>query len=74
MKQLLRRREYLTGVAVLHPEPAIVALARNDFTRYDNQQISFADHMTGVLGDETNISLAGNGNSQASQSRVNAHR
>lgn len=55
VKPLLGRREYLTGIAVLHPDPATVALARNEFARYDEQQISCVDHMTSVLADEATV-------------------
>lgn len=39
-------------VTVLHPNKAQFEAASTEFAHYDDQQISFVDHTTGVLADE----------------------
>ncbi|WP_435158829.1 type II toxin-antitoxin system VapC family toxin [Haladaptatus sp. DFWS20] len=40
------------NLIILYPGPAAFANTCAEFSRYDDQQISFVDHMTGVLADE----------------------
>jgi uncharacterized protein len=44
-----------SNVTVIHPDAAAFAAAREEFERYDDQQISFVDHVTGVLAAERDI-------------------
>lgn len=44
-----------SNITVLHPDAATFAAAREEFARYDDQQISFVDHITGVLAAERDI-------------------
>lgn len=37
------------NVTVLHPDAATFGTVREEFARYDDQQISFVDHTSGVL-------------------------
>jgi len=41
-------------VTVLHPNEAQFEAICSEFSRFDDQQISFVDHTTGVLADEAN--------------------
>lgn len=43
------------GVTILHPDAVAFADTRREFERYDDQQISFVDHTTGVLAREYDV-------------------
>lgn len=43
------------NITVLHPDAATFTTAREEFARYDDQQISFVDHMTGVLAADRDV-------------------
>lgn len=43
------RRATASGIRVLHPDEGTFKDTRVEFARYDDQQISFVDHMTGIL-------------------------
>lgn len=51
----IERVEGSPNITVLHPDAATFAAARHAFARYDDQQILFVDHMTGVLAAKHNI-------------------
>jgi predicted nucleic acid-binding protein len=51
----IERIEGSPNITVLHPDAATFAAARHAFARYDDQQISFIDHMTGVLAAKHDI-------------------
>lgn len=44
-----------SSVVVLHPDETDFRRAREQFTRYDEQDISFTDQMSGVLASERDI-------------------
>lgn len=44
-----------SNITVLYPDAATFAAAREEFGRYDDQQISFVDHVTGVLAAERDV-------------------
>ena len=43
------------GVTVLHPGAATFADTRQTFAQYDDQQISFVDHTSGVLARQNDV-------------------
>jgi len=48
----LRRIRESTSVTVLHPDQSQFEAACREFDHFDDQQISFVDHTTGVLAGE----------------------
>ncbi len=42
-------------VTVIHPDRTDFDSAREQFLRYDDQEISFTDHMSGVLAEERGV-------------------
>ncbi|UIP00281.1 PIN domain-containing protein [Halobaculum sp. CBA1158] len=53
--ETLRRVRDSSAVTVLHPDGAQFEAVCAEFERFDDQQISFVDHTTGVLARERNV-------------------
>ncbi|GAA0233257.1 type II toxin-antitoxin system VapC family toxin [Halobaculum roseum] len=51
----LRRVRDSSAVTVLHPDRSQFEAVCAEFERFDDQQISFVDHTTGVLARERNV-------------------
>ena len=51
----LNRIQESTVVTVLHPDESQFASICDGFGRFDDQQISFVDHATGVLATQYNV-------------------
>ena len=51
----LQRIRNSPAVTVLHPDETQFDAACDEFARFDDQQISFIDHMTGVLAAEYEV-------------------
>ena len=53
--QAVRRIRESESVAVLHPDTGTVDTVVEEFARFDDQQISFVDHLTAVLANEHGV-------------------
>ncbi|MFB6193788.1 MAG: type II toxin-antitoxin system VapC family toxin [Halobaculum sp.] len=53
--EAVRRVQESSGIVVVHPDASAFDDARRSFARFEDQQISFVDHLSGRLADERGV-------------------